>query len=715
MKKLTIYCLLQRLISWASITFFVSFGAEACGPFPPIIPIPIFFASSSVNGVGTESSINENLQLWQKLTSVNIPLKEIEEVVYKDSKEKFREMTDMYRNVKTNNIFYIYLRNTNDEEIINFLTIAKELEYLRASINSPWYYPSSRYKIDSEEAFQYIIDKCSAYKGKRLKDRYRLQGVRALFATRQYDKCIVYFNNAFKDIPDSNLFKRMSMKYVAGCWARLGEVDKANDYFAKVDDIYSLKVDNPVTFMASYNPDSPSLLAYIQTLASDSTKFCAIRPIAENVLSRRDVKHRGDWEFALAYIYGEFQSDYRKASKFIHWAIKHQFSSESLRDHAHAYRIKVDAENGIYSSLSTDLKWFETKINLFSPDMRDWNRMMQNIIYVNLVPMLWDKKDYTTAILLCSYADNLLHSKQYHAHSYFWWTGWEGKYPTIHDMRNDEHYWNKYDYKSLSFQLMGSLTSDQLIKVKHGMESDNSLYRLLKRYARHDDDYFNELIGTLALREGNYRRAVNYFAIVPDAYIRTMNVHKDSYLALDPFYGYYELGWSKNETGKWQTKTSRRKQWEHPLKAKLAFAKRMLQYQNQMKYGKTADIRGMARLNYAIGRRNSFEECWALTQYWRGEYVGLFEPALDYWSDGDAYIKKYDEILYDYEKTVGHEKTEKFYQDEIKAALAMLQSDEAKAEAEYMLGHLATIVRLYGNTAIGHRIKTSCDNWHSWL
>lgn len=367
MKKSTIYCLLQRLISWAAITFFVSFDAEACGPYPPIIPTPIFFASSSVNGVGTESSINENLRLWQKLTSVNIPLKDIEEVVYKDSEEKFREMTDMYRNVKTNNLFYTYLRNTNDEEIINFLTIAKDLEYLRAGINSPWYYPSSRCKIVCEDEFQYIIDKCSAYKGKRLKDRYGLQGVRALFATRQYDKCIAYFNNAFKDIPDSNLFKRMSMEYVAGCWVRLGEVDKANDFFAKADDFYSLKVDSPVAFMASYNPDSPSLMAYIQTLAGDSTKFCAIRPIVEGVLSRKDVKHRGDWEFALAYMYGEFQSDYRKASKFIHRAIKHKFSSESLRDHARAYRIKVDAENGIYSSLSTDLKWFETKINLFSP------------------------------------------------------------------------------------------------------------------------------------------------------------------------------------------------------------------------------------------------------------------------------------------------------------------------------------------------------------
>ena len=93
----------------------------------------------------------------------------------------------------------------------------------------------------------------------------------------------------------------------------------------------------------------------------------------------------------------------------------------------------------------------------------------------------------------------------------------------------------------------------------------------------------------------------------------------------------------------------------------------MLELQDQMKYGKTADIRGMARFKYAIGRRNSFEECWALTQYWRGEYIGLFEPRLDYWSID--YIKGYDDILYDYKHSVGHKKTEEIYQAEIKKAL----------------------------------------------
>lgn len=45
----------------------------------------------------------------------------------------------------------------------------------------------------------------------------------------------------------------------------------------------------------------------------------------------------------------------------------------------------------------------------------------------------------------------------------------------------------------------------------------------------------------------------------------------------------------------------------------------------------------------------------------------------------------------------------------------MLQTDEAKAEAEYILGNLRTIIKHYGNTTTAKNIKISCDNWHTWL
>ena len=132
-----------------------------------------------------------------------------------------------------------------------------------------------------------------------------------------------------------------------------------------------------------------------------------------------------------------------------------------------------------------------------------------------------------------------------------------------------------------------------------------------------------------------------------------------------------------------------------------------------MSHSPTADERGIARLMYAIGRRNSFEECWALTQYWRGSGIDMFYPAMEYWEDEFA-EKNYD-FLYDYDKTVGHEKTEEIFDKERKNALAMLTGDEAKAKADYILGNLLTVVRRYPKTLTADFVRTSCDNWRNWL
>lgn len=714
--KSTTYSLFLKLSSIAIIAFVLSFPANACGPFPPIIPTPKFFTSSWDGLLTKDFYKQENLRLWQKLISERIPLNDIEQVVYKDDSKTINDIIGGYdESASTDNLFYVYLKNTHDSELADFLITAKELEKRRNAINSPWYYPSSRDSSDVTGDFQDIVDKCKSYTGSRIKDRYALQAVRALFASRCYDKCVSYFNEAFQEIPDDNLFKRMAQGYVAGCWYRLGNVDMANEYFAQSGDFYSIKTDNPVAFMAERNPDNPELLSYIQTISNDSAEFCAIKPVAENVLNKKKVNNRGDWEFTLAYMYGEFFSDSRKALQYIRKALRHTFSSDDLRDHASAYRMKIDAENADNSSLLSDLKWMEAKIDILSPDAVEWNRMMQNIVYASLIPNLWNNKDYTTAILLCGYADNLLAARQRHDEieadytCAFW--GGATRTLTIEEMRRSERFWNVQDYSSLSFQLMGSLSSSQLIDVKRNIVSENKLVTYLKKFTRHDSDYFNELIGTLALREENYQRAVRYFANVSDEYLRAMNVYKEGYLNRNPFYA-YPSRWSKNGEWEWEAQTVN-KPLQDSRRTKYRFAKIMLELHNQMKYGKTADIRAMARLKYAIGRRNSFEECWALTQYWRGEYIGLFEPRLDYWSN-DC-IKGYDNILYDYKHSVGHRQTEKIYQEEIKKALEMFKSEEAKAEAEYILGNLRTIIKCYGNTTTARYIKKSCDNWHSWL
>lgn len=438
-------------------------------------------------------------------------------------------------------------------------------------MQSPWYYPTSRHTDEADaceptDDFQPLIDACTRYPGTRIKDRYALQAIRALFATRQYARCIRYFDEDFRTFPDTNLFKRMSMDNVAGCWTHLGDTEKANEYFAQTDNLGSIRSDDPTAYLAHYNPNSPELMSYIQSCANDSARFCALKPVAEI----------------------------------------------------------ADLGRGAPKQIPPE-----------PPGLR-----------FTLLP-----------------ADGLA--------------------------------------------LVGPTDRSQ-----RQLASGSPLFAYLKKFARSDTDYWNELIGTLALREANYARAVAYFAQVSEDYIQSLNIYKDGYLNRDPFYAYPDR-WRKSDIGGWFEVTTYSCSQYLPMN-KLELARRILSLQQQVRSGSTPDERGLALLKYAIGRRNSFEECWALTQYWRGTNVGLFQPLLD-WDSLSGYIKNYQQVLYDYSQSMEHEKTRALYQQEVERALAMLQTDEGKATAAYILGNLATVVKQYGHTSVAQRIKTSCDNWRHWL
>lgn len=716
MKSTKFFQLLSNLI----LLIICAVESYACGPYNPIIPTPEFFGLTGPHKNMSEYEREENLRLWQSLTSERIPLDDIEEVVYRDSWSRFYDYTG-YKPLKTDNLLYIYLKNLCDSEITDLIGIAKTLEKRWRDIRSPWYYPRKHDHTGDSGDFHDIIEHCKAYDGERLKDRYALQVTRALFASRDYASCIEYSDSAFAYIPDSNLMKRMAQRYAAGCWSRLGDTNRADSIFAKAGDIWSLSVDAPVEYMASRNPNAPQLIDYIRSNVNDTLFMKGLQPVASRLSKQNELLCRGDWNFVMAYIANEFDDNTSEARRHIRKALSQKFSSEELKSLAHSYKMKLDAQAGDLSNLLADLKWIEQKTDLLNPDAEEWIRRCRNIIYVDWVPTLWDNKDYSTAILLCGYADNLAPSSQLHEawnnvgfHVYSSPT----KVLDISAMRESEEYANHIDYGNLSFQMMGSLSSAQLASTYNRIVKDTPLYTFLRSKARTDKDYYYELIGTLALREENYNRAVTYLSKVSEHYLRTMNIDKDGYLGRDPF-SPYPSRWKT-----WTSSCAEEETWEtenqamnHAImsnpNAKLDFAHKMQEYKRQMTYGNTSDERGLARMMYAIGRRNSFEECWALTQYWRGGCTGIFEPDLQYWED-DFAQKRY-AFLYDYEETIGHKTTEKIYNEELNAALAMLVTDEAKAKAQYTLNNLQTIVKYYGDTSIGKYVKTSCDNWQSWL
>ena len=80
-------CSALRLLTKAALLFlFFSVTAlrgSACGPFYDFIPTPDFFYSAQNEISIADHQRQENLRLWQQLTSPYIPLSDIEDLVYR--------------------------------------------------------------------------------------------------------------------------------------------------------------------------------------------------------------------------------------------------------------------------------------------------------------------------------------------------------------------------------------------------------------------------------------------------------------------------------------------------------------------------------------------------------------------------------------------------------------------------------------------------------
>ncbi len=641
------------------------------------VPTPCFF---SYEGEPVDDDLKkENLMLWQGLTSASIPLADIEEAVYTLSSQRFFLFCSYgYRpedfETEGDNQFLAYILNTNDTEIQDFLTIAKDLEERRKALASPWYYPANRDNFETSD-YQYIIDCCREYDGTRLADRYALQLIRALFASRKYDECINEYEERLAGLAPDNLFRRMAERYIAGCHLRLGYVDKANEYFAAIGDFASIQSNNRTEYMAERNPDAPALLSYIgrRVELSDTNEVMTYLPLARKVIAGSKSHCKGDWYFLAAYIEGEFNGNYREATRLIRKAVASRFTSSECADRARAYRMLTDAENLNTSRLLQDLKWIEQKITPENPKCKYWDRMLGNIIQGHWIPNLMDRKRHTLAVLLAGYYD-----------SYF---------KRLQVSRDAE-----YSYSDCYFQLMYAMRGDDLVRVKAAIGHGNALQRHLERYACTDAEYLNELIGTIYIREESYAKAIPYLSKVSINYQRSMGIYE--YLDRDPFFACSTRFDAEDIYFDRKVDVA----YAEPDNAKLRFARRMAALKRQRH---TSPV---AALDYAIGRRNSSENCWALTQYYRGCIPGMFEVTTPWYRAEEMALGKHI-LLYSIET---QRQVEKRFNDEVKAILASTTDAETLALLYYRLRRFRTVARKYPGTRAGRMLFTTCDEWKDW-
>ena len=660
----------------------------------------------------------DNCVEWQKLTSKTIPMDDIYSVVYKMSLEEFEAIYDDKETLYENK--FVEWITKKDTAILDFLLLAKTNEYIRLKRNSRWYYPSM--KVGARMTIEEIAEKALSVKDARLRDRYLLQGIRALFSMSKYTECVEIWEREISHLPENNLMRQLVHPYIVGAEFHIKRSEKAIEYFAELGDIGSvlycagrtgenLSTIDALELVCEYAPNSKyiekELQSYIRDLEPlDTSRWnddFEMTPEIQKLnslclkMGRNDKSNnKGMWYYTAAFL-ADLNGEAARAAYLLDLAEKSK-SSDYIKESIQVFRIYLDAKLQPYNSayedrLFTQLKWLDSKIcNNITEDVRRetakgdmlvkgesyyyWNDMLRRILLAEVCPRMIKAGETTRALQLANMADNRLLNLVNKKEFYDWVeVNDEYEYKAVGSFTMSAYrysgYYNEHDYRNHVFEMIDSLGVNTAIKyVENVRRPKSNIDRFLNSRGYVANDYLNDIVGTQCLRNMRYADAVIYLSDVSEAYKNHHNV----YMEFAPFSFDIE-----------------------PIKItsdfRYDFAKEM--HSLEQNIGLTTDPNRKARLmlKFAIGLQNSFDRCWALTQYYRGT---------SYW--GQVCDKR------DWESDEYTTAAKKRANELIKLACEIVTDDEVAADIHYELCHYITIAQKYPNTQKGIYVRGQCDN-----
>ena len=647
-----------------------------------------------------------NCRHWQSLTHRDIPLEDIEYVVYTmplAEYEAFYAMAVYYED----NAFAQWIKR-NDPEIMDFLLLAKRNEHMRFQYSSKWYYPTM--KVGGPVSLEEIVEQSLGSQSVRLRDRYLLQAVRALTTLKRYDECLELWDREISLLPKDNFMRRLCYEYIAGAYYHTGDVERAMLMFASYGDTGSMyyiakqqDMDLTTVDIIRYSYLSGAPLSKfsrdIRKMIVDAETFPVVyefgdKPVVtDEILAIRDLAieaggnpncaDRAQWLYIAAYIYMQ-QGNYTQAKALLSKAEKAP-ASDYMKESIKVLSIYLDALTATYSAayeerLFEQIKWFEERVRLdFNSDDYDycmwhdfsenyWYSSMTRILSYTVAPRYLEMGNPARALQLMNFADYLPYKyvtsiDYYVDNDYgYWWTS-----SNIEEYRRERGTFNRIDYSTWFFNTINKQTPDAAIAyVERALNPISEFDRYLNDVGYTSPDFLYDIVGTLCLRHMRYQEAERYFSLVSLDYQYMLNVM----LKRDPFDALCPEG-------------------DRILDFRYRFATTMASLERGIEATTDQNRRASLLVKFGIGMGNSVTTCWPLTYYgsscnddWRGDSVAL---ALH----NRAIIS-------------------------INEALSAFTDDELKAEALYTLGRHYTVVSSYGYTKKAEFVRRHCDNFYDY-
>ncbi|MBQ5861980.1 MAG: hypothetical protein IIW65_07570 [Alistipes sp.] len=368
----------------------------ACsGPYYLPSEYYMFRVYDSAESSKNKNAVTENCLAWQQLTSKAIPLADIERVVYKMSLDEYENFYHDGWTGSDDNLFAQWIR-TRDREILDFLLLAKTNEHIRFKRSSRWYYPTMR--TDTPTTLDDIIEQSLSHKSPRLRDRYLLQAVRALFSLGKYEECSKLWRDEISKLPKRNTMRKLAQPYIAGAEFNLGNINKALQYFAEQGDSHSIayctnKMGTPlstpelIAIIHKYNPDAETLGALMQNSVRKIEIYCRfsqpedikrlndLYDISLRIAEEKRATNLAMWYYSAAFL-ADLRGDVADANHLLKLA-EQSNGCAYIKESIKVMRIYLDAKtlpyNRVYEHrLFTQLQWLDAKIkNNITPEVAE--------------------------------------------------------------------------------------------------------------------------------------------------------------------------------------------------------------------------------------------------------------------------------------------------------------------------------------------------------
>lgn len=427
-----------------------------------------------------------------------------------------------------------------DRQMIAYMTLLNRyLKVCSDMAEDSWEYPTKQEIAQRRQTLISILNTAKAYKGKSLASMYALLRMRADMMLGNDKANASYWLSTASKLTDSPWKEAMRNIY-ARSLLKAGQRIQACDIYASQGDMTSIKwvarkYRNLAGIESIYysEPNAPTLVYLVQDFVNNVQQTIDLNPKTDSDLDW--MKSMGGQPIYLDEVRkfitfadkvlaeGRTASPclWRSATAMLHYMLgDHQLAADEaanamslngtqrMKDNARAIRllaltVKPQLGAAFSSYLIGEMEWLDEKITAdrVYEDVyaNHYTNVKERIIYRNLIPLYLAQGDSCMAMAL---------------------DGMQTRYENSFN-QEDAKYKDK-SYLDVDYQwVLDSISAAATLAYYRFLttRSSDSFVQYVKDRVYADADFFNELIGTKYMREGDFDEAAAYLRKVPQPFI----------------------------------------------------------------------------------------------------------------------------------------------------------------------------------------------------